>query len=511
MVDAGDLPEGWAMGKVVDLIESFQPGFASGEKNVEGGVKHLRMNNIGVTGDLFLELVRTVPEKLASLRHELREGDVLVCTTNSGKLVGKCGLFNLSGRYMFSNHLTRLRPLSESVDGSYLRWAIWLHWQRGQFESYCKHWVNQSTIPKEVLLDVELPLPPLAEQRRIVGKLEAVLGKVSASRERLARVPGLLKRFRQSVLAAACSGKLTADWREGNDSDETGSQLLLQIKHKRMCRQRSKKDVVQIETAFGSEIQEVLEEELGFDDLPESWRTCRIGAIGNVCNGSTPSRQEPAFWDGEIPWVSSGEVRNCVITKTRERITADGFERSSVRMLPKGSVLVAMIGEGKTRGQSAILEIEATINQNIAAVDISHGLINSVFLWRWFQMRYSATREEGNGSGPQALNCQRVRELPFLLPPLAEQHEIVRRVERLFALADRLEAQLRAAQTRVDKLTQAVLAKAFRGELVPTEADLARREARPYEPAHELLARIREQQTTTPPAKAPRKSQKKKA
>jgi type I restriction enzyme, S subunit len=107
----------------------------------------------------------------------------------------------------------------------------------------------------------------------------------------------------------------------------------------------------------------------------------------------------------------------------------------------------------------------------------------SAFLRRWFQLQYEATRERGSGSGPQALNCQRVRELPFVLPPLAEQNEIVRRVEQLFTFGDQLEARFAKARTHMDKLTQSLLAKAFRGELVPQEPD--------DEPACALLARIR--------------------
>ncbi len=143
------------------------------------------------------------------------------------------------------------------------------------------------------------------------------------------------------------------------------------------------------------------------------------------------------------------------------------------------------------------MQIEATINQNSAAVILPNGLVSPSFVWRWFQMRYEATREQGSGSGPQALNCQRVRELPFVLPPLAEQREIVRRVDALFALADKIEARAKSAAARVEKITQAILAKAFRGELVPTEAELARLENRPYEPASALLARLRAEREAT--------------
>ena len=206
---------------------------------------------------------------------------------------------------------------------------------------------------------------------------------------------------------------------------------------------------------------------------------------GCRCDAGITEVAEDKFWGGDIPWVSSGEVRNNVISTTRERITKAGYESCSVRLLPPGTVLLAMIGEGKTRGQTSILQIDATINQNIAAVVITHGLVNSEFLWRWFQFQYEATREHGSGSGPQALNCQRVRELPFVLPPLVEQQEVVGRVEALFALDDQIETRYAKAKTPVEKLTPSLLRRAFRGELIPQDPN--------DEPAEALLRRIHKQ------------------
>ena len=152
-------------------------------------------------------------------------------------------------------------------------------------------------------------------------------------------------------------------------------------------------------------------------------------------------------------------MQNNIIRETREQITEMGFAETSRRLLPKGTVLIAMIGEGKTRGQSAILDIEATINQNMAAIDIRYGGIESRYLWYWFQFQYLRTRQEGGGSGPQALNCQRVRELPLALPPTVEQAEIVRRVDRVLTWLDRIEQRLTAATARTERIVQSVLAK----------------------------------------------------
>ena len=203
-----ELPEGWASAFVAEVIENFQPGFASGEKHVENGVPHLRMNNIGLEGELVLDLVRTVPEKLAKPNHYLRIGDVLICTTNSSKLVGKSAYFDLKGRYAFSNHLTRLRPKHDVIDGRFLRWNLWLHWKRGVFDDKCKHWVNQSALPKDALLEDEVVVPPLPEQRRIVAYLDDLQGKVDSLKLLQAGTAVELNAMLPSVLDKAFKGEL---------------------------------------------------------------------------------------------------------------------------------------------------------------------------------------------------------------------------------------------------------------------------------------------------------------
>lgn len=488
------LPEGWAACRLGDgVVTDVQPGFACGANNRAGdGIPHLRPMNVTTEGEISLADTKYIPKsRVDSDRKWLQQDDVLFNNTNSTELVGKTAIYDLPEPRAFSNHMTRIRCHPEGLAPRFCAMVLHHKWSVGYFAATCNQHVSQSSISRTVLLDTPISLPPLAEQKRIVAKVEALLARVNAARTRLANVPAILKRFRQSVLAAACSGQLTADWREEHPGVEPAKVLLARIQSARIETAETPREKRQIEEAFSEAQFNVSEDKIAIGELPESWLPCRVGAIGTVLNGTTPSRKHPEYWDGDIAWVSSGEVRNNIITETRERITSLGYSNTSVRLLPSGTVLLAMIGEGKTRGQSAILRMEATINQNIAAVLLSHGLIVPEFLWRWFQFQYEATRMQGGGSGPQALNCQRVRELPFVLPPLDEQSEIVRRVEALFALADKIEARVQAATARVEKITQAILAKAFRGELVPTEAELAHAENRPYEPATALLARIR--------------------
>ncbi len=448
----------WQDYRLGDVVESVQSGFACGEKSVVDGFKHLRMNNIHSDGHLDLSLVRTVPHELASAKYRLKPDDVLVCTTNSGKLVGKSAIFREEGEFAFSNHLTRLRLQRNIAEPAFVQKQLWFKWLHGEIEPLCKHWVNQSTLPKEELLDLELSLPDIEVQRRIANKLDQIAARLDDTRARLESIPAILKRFRMSVLAAACSGRLTEEWRHEHQP-EAAQVLLSNIKSARLAaasRESDRRKITEFFESFPASES---------DALPASWVQCFVGAIGHVCNGSTPSRKEPSYWGGDIPWVSSGEVQNCLIRLTREQITEAGFANSSVRILPKGTVLIAMIGEGKTRGQSAILEIEACINQNMAAVILDHGLMEPKYLWYWFQGQYEANREAGSGSGPQALNCQRVRELPLNLPPLMEQKEIVRRIDVMLKAADAIETRYNKASDFADKLMPSVLANAFKGEL----------------------------------------------
>jgi type I restriction enzyme S subunit len=491
--DGSELPEGWKTTSLSDLLISLESGSRprGGVRGIVDGVPSIGGEHLNYDGTFNFESIKYVPHAFAAAmkKGRIHYRDILI--VKDGATTGKTAFVGADFPHSeaFVNEHVFICRATEKIDAEFLfRFLMCKDGQERILENFKGS--AQGGINQAFASNVQIPLAPLAEQRRIVAKLAALLAQVTTAQQRLSRIPALLKRFRQSVLAAACSGRLTADWREGNLTTETGEMLLARIRQLRISNSTTAKELKQIDDAFTQDLQDVSLQELGMESLPETWETCRIGAVGLVCNGSTPSRQRPEYWGPSTRWVSSGEVRNNCISDTREYVTQSGLAAASLRILPRGTVLIAMIGEGKTRGQSAVLEIEATINQNIAGIILSHGLVDSRFLWRWFQVRYEATREAGSGSGPQALNCQRVRELPFVLPPLAEQQEIVRRVEQLFALADRIDSRLQAAQERVGRLTQSLLAKAFRGELVPTEAELARQEGREYESAEELLARL---------------------
>jgi type I restriction enzyme S subunit len=221
--------------------------------------------------------------------------------------------------------------------------------------------------------------------------------------------------------------------------------------------------------------------------LPEGWIWSTFGNTFNVFVGATPSRKLPEYWEGNIAWVSSGEVAFCEIHTTRETITQLGLENTSTEVHPPGTILLGMIGEGKTRGQAAILEIAAAHNQNSAAIRVSEAGLPPKFVYYFLKHEYERTRQIGSGNNQPALNKSRVQSITFPLPPLNEQRRIVAKIEALKARSQRVKEELKAIPALLDQFSQSVLAAAFRGDLT---ADW-REKNLDVEPASVLLERIR--------------------
>jgi type I restriction enzyme S subunit len=368
---------------------------------------------------------------------------------------------------------------------------LWSHWQAGTFDDKCKHWVNQSTIPKEALLEAEIPLPPLAEQRRIVAKLEELLGKVSSSQQRLARVPGLLKRFRQSVLAAACSGRLTADWREENDSSQHGADVVEGIRKRRESKTKNAAAKAKLAEIYAAV------EESDSANLPEPWRFVALNKLCDSFDYGTSAKSKP---EGKVPVLRMGNIQQGRIDWGDLVFASDEDEIASYALKPN-TVLFNRTNSPELVGKTAIYRGERPaifagylIRMN-PCEELDPEYLNLCLNSN--DARVFCNRVKTDGVSQSNINAQKLGTFEVPYCPLDEQQEIVRRVERLFRLADQIEARLTQAQTHVARLTQSLLAKAFRGAIVPTEAELARRDGRDYEPACALLERIRREREDT--------------
>jgi len=347
---------------------------------------------------------------------------------------------------------------------------------------------TRKRISRRNLASLRLPIPPLNEQKRIVAKVEELLAQVGATKERLTKVSFILKRLRQAVLAAACSGRLTADWREKHLDVEPATGLLKRI-------QQDRKKIKK------SHINRVRWEENIYFDIPDSWSYCffedicsnkphaiKAGPFGSSLTKScyTPSgykiygqeqviKGDATYGDYYIDEKKFLELKSCEV-EARD-------------------LLISLVG---TIGRVLIIPDKfekGIINPRLVKISL-HSEIFPEYIGKYLgsPLAINMFERDSHGGTMEILNLKMLKGLPIPLPPVIEQHEIVRRVEAMFKLAEAVEKRAEAAKVRAEKLTQAILAKAFRGELVLTEAELARQEGRSYESASELLSRIKSDQ-----------------
>lgn len=176
--------------------------------------------------------------------------------------------------------------------------------------------------------------------------------------------------------------------------------------------------------------------------------TVVLGKIAKISSGGTPDRGTPSYWGGDIPWIKTAQIQNCFINSddVDEWITQDGLKNSAAKMVPKGTILMAMYGQGKTRGQVAILGLDATVNQACAAIELNTE-VSRDYVYQQLLFRYKAIRALSNTGSQENLNAGLIREIGFPLPARIEQDYVAELLTNWDAAIDKLE-QLIATQSR---------------------------------------------------------------
>ena len=373
---------------------------------------------------------------------------------NVGLVVYYKGKFDLYQRtYALTNFL---------INGKYLYFYFLANWKNSLIDKQYGSATNYIRLGN--ITEFSIPIAPLNEQKRIVEKLEKLLAKVNDSCDRLSRIPTILKRFRQSVLASACSGRLTADWRKQHPNIEPAEELL-------------KKDT-------GNDINE----------LPQSW--CFV-SVGDVITELKYGTSKKCSYDKQshsvlrIPNVVQGVI-DCSDLKYTE-LSDKEYETLRLKigdiLMIRSNGSVSLIGKTAMVTQSeegfAYAGYLIRLRPNLSMID--PGYLN--YYLSSYEIRLQIELPARSTSGVNNINSTEVKKLAIAVPPLQEQKEIVRRVQALFKKCNLIEQKYLKAKTYTDKLTQSILAKAFRGELVPQDPN--------DEPAEVLLERIREEKALT--------------
>lgn len=441
------LPGGWIdaqLGEIIDYGKANKKALS----DVEPNTWVLELEDIEKDSSKLLNQVEMSERPFKSTKNSFKKGDILY-----GKLrpyLNKVIIANKNGVCSTEIIPINAEPLcSNKYIFYWLKSSIFL-----RYVNDVSYGVNMPRLGTSDGNRAPFRLAPLAEQKVIAEKLDTLLAQVDSAKARLEQITKILKRFRQSVLSAAVSGKLTEEWRE--------------------------------------------ERLLTIDD----WLITCVGNIAQVATGKTPKRTEPKYWDnGSISWLTSSSTGNSITTSAEQFVTELALKECTLKLFGPGTLLLAMYGEGKTRGQVTELKLNAACNQACAAIIVIEEKVHRSFMKIRLMENYEETRKTAVGGNQPNLNLNKVREISINLPSLEEQAQIVNRVEQLFAYADTIEKQVQAALLRVNNLTQSILAKAFRGELTAQwraeNPDLINGE----NSAEALLVRIKQERLKNKPVK----------
>lgn len=446
-----ELPSGWRMSTIGELLQ-VRNGFAfKSIEYQEDGALLIRQSNLDGSR-VNIEKAKYLPKYyLDEYRgFVVKKGDILIGMSGS---IGKLCTYDRDEPAL-QNQRTGLLVFKDPEQRSW----VW-HYLPLLEKELLKvgKGVAVQNVSASQIESFPIPVAPLDQQKCIVAEIEKQFSRLDEAVANLKRAKANLKRYKAAVLKAAVEGRLVETeaeiaHREGR-SYETGEQLLQRILETRRSQWQCK----------GKYKEPAEPDTTDLPELPEGWVWTLVGQAFDVYVGATPSRAKAEYWNGGIPWVSSGEVGFCRIKSTRETISQDGFENSSTNLHPAGTVLLGMIGEGKTRGQAAILEIEACNNQNSAAIRVSETEVLPEYVYGFLEKEYEVTRRRGSGGNQPALNKERVSQIPIPLPPIAEQQRIITEVDSRLSLVNVVEAQVNANLQRAERLRQTILSKCFSG------------------------------------------------
>ena len=333
-------------------------------------------------------------------------------------------------------------------------------------------------LPQNALKDVELPLPPVAEQRRIVAKLDALTARTARARADLDRVPSLAAGYKQAVLKAAFTGDLTVDWRR-----RAGTRRA--IRPRRLDEIRSK-------------YREFATEDFAAPyDVPTGWSWSTLPQLGDLDRGKSKHRprDDERLFGGRFPFIQTGEVRAANRYLSTYSKTYSDFGLAQSRLWPPATVCITIAAN---IAETAILQIDACFPDSVVGFSADTDRTLPEYAEYFMRTARDDLAAFAPATAQKNINLDTLASIRMPVAPLPEQTEIVRRIDAAFAEIDRLTAEAAAARRLLDRLDQAILAKAFRGELVPQDpAD---------EPAAVLLARIKSERDGAPKARRGRKA-----
>ena len=436
-----DIPENWCWCRITDIATCELGKTKDALKNKGEMKNYLCSINIQEEGIDLSKVKQMKFEESEYERYTVKKNDLLIC---EGGDAGRCAIYDRDEPMYYQNALHRVRFFCDLNPKFYL--YVFQVYKANKILTEASKGVTIQHLTGAALKELWFPLPPLAEQKRIVAAIEKFMPLIEEYGKKETQLKSINEKIgkltKKAILQEAVQGKLVPQIAsEGNARD-----LLEEIRKEKLshgfansygiCGEKGKKSKSS-DLRSKSQIRvttEITEEEIPFD-IPESWCWGRLGEIGDWKAGSTPSRSNPELYNGNIPWLKTGDLTDGDINEIPECISKKALESCSMRLNPIGSVLIAMYGA--TIGKLGILKIEATTNQACCACVPYNGIYNKYLFYYLMSQKKDFTEKAEGGAQP---NISREKLVVHLLPlpPYEEQKRIVAAIEKMLPLCEKL-------------------------------------------------------------------------
>jgi type I restriction enzyme, S subunit len=488
----GDLPQGWTSVPLKELVGDgvFTDGdwVESKDQDPNGAVRLIQLADVGVGRFLDKSSRFLTNEKAAELRCTFLEpGDVLV--SRMADPIGRACIFHGSPqRCVTVVDVCIVRPGPGRAEARWLTGAINSPTFRRTVEVAASG-TTRSRISRGNLGTLNVPVPPLNEQRRIVAKLEALQARSRRAREALDAVPPLLEKLRQSILAAAFRGDLTKDWRAKHKDVEPASKLLERIRAERRKKWEEgelAKVMAKGKAPKGDEWKAKYKEPEAADvaempALPEGWCWAPLPTLGELARGKSKHRprNDPALFGDAMPFIQTGEVARSGGRIIAHSSAYSAFGVAQSRVFPRDTVCITIAANIADTG---ILQFDACFPDSVVGFVADAGSVAASYVELFIRTARADLKRFAPATAQANINLEVLGKVAVPVPPQAEMVLLVERVERAMALVAAIASSHCSTGGKLQILEQATLAKAFRGELVPQD--------RNDEPAEAMPARV---------------------
>ena len=445
----------WKKVKIGDFLTEREGRYKPNDKEIS---KYQRLDKIDFSGHIHISDKPTKTDMIIVF-----PGDLIISGINVAK--GAISVYQGKEPVCATIHYSSYTFDDKKVDLDYFKYFVKSSAFIFALQQQVKGGIKTEIKPKH-LLPLEISLPDLSTQKDIVKVLSKKIEKVELIKSEIESQKNYAKQLRQNILQEAIEGKLTEEWRKENPVVKGNPDFDAESLFEKIQEEKCHTDSELLRNSKKKVFESISENEQPFE-IPEGWKWVKLEHLAEVGTGATPLTSEKKYYEnGTIPWITSSSTGNDFVSKADVFITEIALKETNCSLNPKGTLVVAMYGQGKTRGQITELCIEAATNQACATIRIfeKDNVVLKKYIKFVFKKMYEEIRSLAQGGTQPNLNLGKIANTIFPLPPLAEQKEIVSRVEKLLANVTELEKQITEREEMTKQLMQSIMKDAFREE-----------------------------------------------